>query len=84
MGRQRIQRLSYVACEFDIRPVAVVKIRWGDVDVDDPAISVRIPFGWPIFHRIVTNRDDQIGGVKEKIGRLVGQLTHTAAEVLKR
>jgi hypothetical protein len=61
-----IQGLGDVTGEFDIRPVPVVEIGGQNIDMDDLALFVRIPFGRPVFHRIVTHSDD-LRGVEETV-----------------
>jgi hypothetical protein len=36
-----------------------------------------------IFHRIVADGDDQIGGIQEPVARLIGELSHPAAKILE-
>ncbi len=72
-----------IARELDERLVAVVEIGRQNVDVDDPALAVPIPFGRPVFHRIIADGDNQIRGVEQTIRGLIGQLSDAAAEVVE-
>ena len=72
-----------VARQLDIRLVAVVEIGRQDVDVNDPAGFVGIPFRGPIFDGIIADSDNQIRGVEQTVGRLVRNLSNAAAEIVE-
>ena len=54
-----------------------------DVDVNDPADLVGIPFRGPILHRIVPHGNDQIRRVEQTIGQLVRDLSNAATEIVE-
>ena len=44
-----------------------VEIRRQDVHVNDPALALGIPQGWPIFDGIIPDRDHEIGGIEKPV-----------------
>ena len=51
--------------------------------MDQFACTIPIPVPWRIFDGIVTDRDDDIGGIEKPVARLVSQLSDSTAKILK-
>ena len=64
-------------------PVAVIEVGRQNVDMDEFAKVLSVPVRRRVFHRIVADGDDQIGGIQEPVARLIGELSHPAAKILE-
>ncbi len=51
--------------------------------MDDLALAFAVPQRWPIFDRIIPDRNDNISGFEQPIGRLVGELANPAAKIIE-
>jgi hypothetical protein len=83
LRRQGTQGLRDIPRQLDAGAVAIIHIRGQDVDVDDAALASGIPQGGPIFDGIISHSDDEIGGVEQPIGGLIGELTDPPTEIVE-